>query len=56
VTTLHLLREAAVAELLGIPYDQVSQVALVPVAHTIGETFRRGRRRPLVGVLHIETW
>jgi nitroreductase len=55
-TTLLLLREAEAAEILGIPYDQVSQVALIPVAHTIGTRFRTGRRRPLAEVLHVDIW
>ena len=35
------------AELLGIPYDDVMQVALIPVAYTIGTDFRPARRKPL---------
>lgn len=55
-TTLHLLHEQEAAELLGIPYDQVTQAALIPVAHTIGEEFRPGPRRPLESVVHWEQW
>mgnify|MGYP002653057119 CR=1 FL=1 len=32
-TTAHLAYEREVAELLGIPYDDVTQVAVIPVAH-----------------------
>jgi nitroreductase/ketosteroid isomerase-like protein len=39
-TTLTLLREREVAELLGIPFDKWMQVGLFPVAHTIGTDFR----------------
>ena len=42
-TTTHLLREAEMAELLGIPAE-VTQVGLFPVAYTIGTTFRPGVR------------
>ncbi|WP_194819072.1 nitroreductase family protein [Nocardia sp. XZ_19_385] len=33
LTTAHLAHEREVAELLGIPFDDISQVALLPVAH-----------------------
>jgi len=55
-TTVHLFHEREAAEVLGIPHDEVMQVALVPVAHTIGEDFRPGRRRDLEKVVHWETW
>jgi nitroreductase len=55
-TTLHLLHEREAADLLGIPYDQVTQAALIPVAHTIGEDFRPGPRRPLESIVHWDQW
>jgi len=55
-TTLHLLHEREAAELLGIPYDQVTQAALIPVAHTIGEEFKPGPRRPLESIVHWDQW
>ena len=55
-TTLHLRHERQAAELLGIPYDRVMQAALIPVAHTIGEEFRPGPRKPLDSVVHWEHW
>ena len=45
-TTLHLAYEREVAELLGIP-ENVTQVALLPVAHTIGHDFKPAARRPI---------
>ncbi len=54
-TTLHLVHEKAVADILGIPPD-VAQVALVPIAHTIGTEFRPAPRKPLDPVLHMEGW
>lgn len=33
MTTAHLAYEREVAELLGIPFDEVTQVAMLPVAH-----------------------
>ena len=47
-TTLTLLREHEVAEVLGIPYDDWMQVGLFPVAHTIGTGFGVTPRRPAV--------
>ena len=46
-TTFHLAHEEEAAELLEIPYAEVMQVALVPVAYTIGTDFRPARRKPL---------
>jgi nitroreductase len=55
-TTVHLERERDVAELLGIPYEEVTQVALIPVAHTVGDDFKPGTRLPVDDVLHWERW
>src|SRR3954470_11118173 len=54
-TPLHLRHEAAAAELLGIP-EEVSQVALLPVAYTIGEDFKPARRPPVEGVTYWDHW
>jgi len=56
LTTVHVEREAEMAELLGIPRDLVTQVALVPVAHTVGEHFTRADRRPVAEVVHRDRW
>jgi nitroreductase len=55
-TTLHLLHEREVAELLGIPYDTVLQTALSPLAYTLGTEFKPARGRSLEGVLHVDAW
>ena len=55
-TTLHLAYEQQAAEILGIPYDECTQVALIPIAHTIGTDFRPGMREPLDKVLHWDEW
>ena len=55
-TTLHLAYEQPAAEILGIPYDRCSQVALIPIAHTIGTDFRPGLRKPMSKVLHWDAW
>ncbi len=46
-TTVHLFHEREAADILGISYDDVMQVALIPVAHTLGEHFKPGPRRDL---------
>ena len=51
-TTLHLWHEREAAEALGIPYDDVTQVALIPIAHTIGTDFKPAARRPMDEVVH----
>ena len=55
-TTLHLLFEQEAAELLGIPYETVSQTALIPVAYTKGTDFKPGPRVDLDSVLHVDRW
>ena len=44
LTTAHLAYEREVAELLGIPYPDVAQVALLPVAYLLPGRTRPGRR------------
>ena len=55
-TTFHLAHEREAAELLGIPYDEVTQVALIPTAYTKGTDFRPAPRRPLADVVHRNGW
>jgi nitroreductase len=55
-TTVHLEAEEETAALLGIPRETVTQVALVPVAHTVGDDFKPAPRRPLDSVLHWDRW
>lgn len=54
-TTLHLNSEQEVANLLGIPSDY-TQVALIPIAHTLGTHFQPAPRLPLDQVLHVNGW
>ena len=54
-TTLHLAKEREVAELLGIP-DTVTQVALFPVAYTIGTDFKPAKRPPVEDITSWNTW
>ena len=54
-TTLHLFKEREVAELLGIP-ENVSQVALFPVAHTVGTDFKPATRPPVEEITYWDSW
>lgn len=55
-TTLHLMHEQEAADVLGIPFESVSQVALLPVAYTLGTDFKPGPRVALDRVLHVDSW
>jgi nitroreductase len=55
-TTVHRRREREVAAVLGIPYDEVTQVALLPVAYTIGETFGPASRTAVEEVTAFDRW
>ncbi len=55
-TTLHLGYEREAAQILGIPYDTVTQAALIPVAYPIGADFKPGARKSLDGIVHEEAW
>jgi nitroreductase len=55
-TTLHLRSEQEVAERLGIPYNEITQAALLPVAYYTGETFRRVDRVSLDSIVHRDRW
>jgi nitroreductase len=55
-TTIHLSYEREAAEILGIPYDEVTQAALIPLAYTIGTEFKLAPRDPLETMVHWESW
>ena len=55
-TTLHLMHEQEIAELLGIPYAEYSQVALIPIAYTKGTEFKAAYRPPVETVMHVNQW
>ena len=54
-TTLHLFQEPQIAELLGIP-ENFAQVALFPVAHTVGTDFKPAARPPVEEITYWDTW
>jgi nitroreductase len=55
-TTLHLMHEEAVADILGIPHAEVSQGLLTPVAYTVGTDFKPAPRQPLDDIVHLNSW
>jgi hypothetical protein len=55
MTTVHLEEEQAMAEVLGIP-DNVTQAALVPVAHLLGADLHPARRRSVREVSFPDRW
>jgi nitroreductase len=55
MTTVHLEKHQAMAELLGIP-ENVTQAALVPVAHLLGGELRPARRRSVREVAFPDRW
>jgi nitroreductase len=54
-TTLHLFWEQEVADILGIPAE-VMQVALLPVAYTVGTDFKVAKRQPPEEITHWDGW
>ena len=50
------MQEEKAAEILGIPYAEVTQVALIPVAYSIGTDFKPGTRKPLDSMVHWDSW
>lgn len=56
LTTLHLSLEREAAEVLDIPFDDVMQVGLIPVAYTMGTDFKPAPREPLETMIHWNQW
>jgi nitroreductase len=55
-TTFHLMHERLAAEVLELPYEDITQVALIPLAYTLGTDFKPGRRKPLDTMVHWDRW
>ncbi|MEM7255334.1 MAG: nitroreductase family protein [Pseudomonadota bacterium] len=55
LTTLHLRAGHAAQTLLGIP-DHIMQVALLPVAYTLGTEFKSASREPIEDIVHFDKW
>ena len=55
-TSFHLLYEEEAANILNIPYKEVMQAALIPVAYTIGTEFKPAARNSVHTMVHWNTW
>jgi nitroreductase len=55
-TTLHLMHEEEAADVLGIPFDEVQQWALSPVAYTTGTDFKPATRPDVETVISWNCW
>ena len=55
-TTIHLMMEKEVADIVGIPFDSVQQVCLTPLAYTRGTDFKPAERPPADSILHWDGW
>ncbi|MFB6720067.1 nitroreductase family protein [Kribbella sp. NPDC056345] len=54
-TTLHMVYEKEIQELLGLP-EEVRQSVLLPTAYYTGDTFKPAPRQSLDEVIHIDTF
>ena len=50
------LFEKEIAELLEIPYEDVMQIALMPIAYTKGTQFKPAYRPPVETIMHVDQW
>ncbi len=55
-TTVHLMMEQAVADIVGIPFDEVQQICLSPLAYTKGTDFKPAARPPADSIIHWDQW
>jgi nitroreductase len=55
-TTVHLALEEEAAGILGIPYAEVTQLALIPFGYVVGDPFKPAKREPLDLVAHWDRW
>ncbi len=55
-TTLHLMHEQEAADVLGIPFDEVTQCALITIGYTKGTDFKPAKRPPMDSVTHWNGW
>ena len=55
-TTVHLMMEQQVADVLGIPFESVQQVCLTPLAFTKGTDFKPAQRPSADSIIHWDAW
>ncbi len=55
-TTVGLMMEEAIADVVGIPFADVQQSCLTPLAYTIGTDFKPAMRPAPDTIIHWDTW
>ena len=55
-TTVGLMMEQEIADVVGIPFDEVQQACLSPLAHTKGTDFKPAMRPEPDTIIHWDTW
>ena len=55
-TTIHLMMEQQMADVLGIPFDTVQQSCLTPLAYTVGTDFKAAMRPDPDSIIHWNGW
>jgi len=55
-TTVGLFKEQEIADVVGIPFDEVQQACLTPLAYTIGTDFKPAMRPEPDTIIHWDTW
>jgi nitroreductase len=55
-TSFHLFFEEDAARLLRIPFKEVMQTTLIPVAYTKGSKFKPASREPVSTIVHWDGW
>jgi nitroreductase len=55
-TTVHLMMEQQAADIVGIPFDQVQQICMSPLAYTKGTDFKPAARPAPDTIIHWDTW
>lgn len=55
-TTVHLMMEQQVADIVGIPFESVQQACLSPLAYTLGTDFKPAARPDADSIIHWDTW
>ena len=55
-TTVGLMMEQEIADVVGIPFDEVQQACLSPLAHTVGTDFKQAMRPDPDSIIHWDQW
>lgn len=55
-TTVGLMMEQEIADVVGIPFDEVQQACLSPLAYTVGTDFKPAARPDPETIIHWDSW